>query len=271
MAVTTTPQTAARTAQRPERRAGSAAACSTPRCCGSRPRTRSRSWTRGSRSATRSCSWSRSAPRSPPTPRSHRASFRPRLQLDDRRLAVADGGLRQPGRGRGRGPRQGPGRDAAPDQAGNRGPAADRLAAWPGRHPRGGGPRHPAHPRRPRRGRGRGDHPRRRRRGRRHRVGGRVGDHRRVRPGHPGVRRRPVSGDRRHQGAVRPDRGADHLQAGRDLHRPDDRPGRGRGAAEDAERDRAEHPARLADHHLHAGGDHAAADGVLLQAPRSRW
>ena len=43
-------------------RAGSAAACSTRRCCGSRRRTRSRSWTRGSRSRTRSCSWSRSAP-----------------------------------------------------------------------------------------------------------------------------------------------------------------------------------------------------------------
>ena len=43
-------------------RAASAAGCSTRRCCGSRRRTRSRSWTRGSRSRTRSCSWSRSAP-----------------------------------------------------------------------------------------------------------------------------------------------------------------------------------------------------------------
>ena len=58
---------------------------------------------------------------------------RPRLQLDDRRLAVADGGVRQPGRGGGRGAWQGPGRDAAPHQAGDRGPAADRLAAGPGR------------------------------------------------------------------------------------------------------------------------------------------
>ena len=72
------------------------------------------------------------------------------------------------------------------------------------------------------------------------------------------------------QGAVRPDRGEDHVQAGRDLHRPDDRPGRGRGAAEDAERDRAEHPARRADDHLHAGGHHAAADG-LYSARHSRW
>ena len=124
---------------------------------------------------------------------------------------------------------------------------ARRLIDWkPGQsqNPRGGGARHPAHARRPRRGRGRGDHPRRRRRGRGHRLGGRVGDHRRVRAGDPRVRRRPVRGHRRHQGAVRPDRGADHLQAGRDVHRPDDRPGRGREAAEDAERDRAEHPAR---------------------------
>ena len=39
----------------------------------------------------------------------------------------------------------------------------------------------------------------------------------------------------------------------------------GRQAAEDAERDRAEYPARRAHRHLHARGDHAAADGVLLQ------
>src|SRR5262249_34216570 len=137
------------------------------------------------------------------------------LQLDDRRLLVAHGGVRQPGRGRGRGPRQGPGRDAAPDQAGDRGPPARRLAPGPGGHPRGGGARHPAHPRRLRGGRGRGDYPRRRRRGRGRGLGGRVRDHRRVGPGHPGVRRRPVRGHRRYQGAVRPDRSEDHLEAGR--------------------------------------------------------
>ena len=61
-------------------------------------------------------------------------------------------------------------------------------------------------------------------------------------------------------GAVRPDRRADHPEAGRELHRPDDRAGRGRQPAEDAERDRAEHPARRADDHLPArGGDPAAA------------
>ena len=78
-------------------------------------------------------------------------------------------------------------------------------------------------------------------------------------PGHPRVRRRPLRGHRRHEGAVRPDRREDHLQARRDLHRPDDRPGRGRRPAEDAERDRAEHPAGLADHRLPARRRHAAA------------
>ena len=124
---------------------------------------------------------------------------------------------------------------------------ARRLVGWqpgPDRGPRGAGTRHPAHARRLRGRRGRRDHPRRRRRGRGRGLGRRVGHHRRVGPGHPRVRRRPVRGHRRHQGAVRPDRREDHLQAGRDLHRPDDRPGRGRQAAEDAERDRAEHPAR---------------------------
>ena len=55
---------------------------------------------------------------------------------------------------------------------------------------------------------------------------------------------------------------------GETLHRPDDRPGRGRQAAEDAERDRAEHPAGRADDHLPARGGHAAADGDLLQGAR---
>ncbi|MCK7474963.1 MAG: hypothetical protein MZV49_18780 [Rhodopseudomonas palustris] len=40
---------------------------------------------------------------------------------------------------------------------------------------------------------------------------------------------------------------------GRDVPRPHDRAGRGRQAAEDAERDRAQHPAGGADHHLPAG------------------
>ena len=88
-------------------------------------------------------------------------------------------------------------------------------------------------------------HPGRRRGRRGRRLGGRVGDHRRVRPGHPRVRRRPLGGHRRHQGAVR--------LARRPHHAPN--PGEtfldrmialveGAVAAEDAERDRAHDPAR---------------------------
>ena len=58
----------------------------------------------------------------------------------------------------------------------------------------------------------------------------RVGHHRRVGTGDPGVRRRPVGRHRRHPGPVRPDRRAHHPEAGRGLHRPHDRPGRGGGA-----------------------------------------
>ena len=54
-----------------------------------------------------------------------------------------------------------------------------------------------AHARR-RRGRGGGADPRRRHRDRGHRLGRRVGDHRRVRAGDPRVRRRPQRGHRRH-------------------------------------------------------------------------
>ena len=54
-------------------------------------------------------------------------------------------------------------------------------------------------------------------------------------------------GDRRHARAVRLDRRARHGQPGRDLPRPHDRHGRRRQAPEDAERDRADHPAGRAD------------------------
>ena len=79
---------------------------------------------------------------------------------------------------------------------------------------------------------------------RRHRLGGRVCGHGRVRAGDPRVRRRPQRRDRRHARALRPHRGRDHAAAGRELPRPHDRAGRGRGAPQDAERDRARHPAR---------------------------
>ena len=129
------------------------------------------------------------------------------VRLADRGLAVADGALRQPGRGGRRGPRQGAGRVAAQDQDRHHGPSAHRLE--PGRsRPRRRGRRAAAAAGRHRRRRGRPGHPRRRRRRGRHCVGGRVGDHRRVRAGDPRVRRRPVGGHRRHHGAVRPHRRA---------------------------------------------------------------
>ena len=177
-----------------------------------------------------------------------------RLRLGGRGLALADRGVRQPRRGGGRGPRQGAGRHAAAGQ--------DRDDRTPDR--RNGGPGDAAEGRRPGRGRGRRGHPRRRRRRRGRGQRRRVGDHRRVGPGHPGVRRRPELGHRRHQGALRPDRRRDHRQAGRELHRPDDRPRRGRQPAEDAQRDRAQHPAREPDHRLPGGHrDPAAVRGLL--------
>ena len=107
------------------------------------------------------------------------------------------------------------------------------------------------HQRRRRRRRGRRADPRRRHRDRGHRLGRRVRDHRRVRPGHPRVRRRPLRGHRRHPRAVGPDRGRDHPGARPLVPGPDDRAGRGRRAAQDAERDRAEHPSGRADPDLH--------------------
>ena len=57
---------------------------------------------------------------------------------------------------------------------------------------------------------------------------------------------------------VRLDQGADHRRAGLDLPRPHDRAGRRRRAAEDAQRDRAEYPARRPDDHLRLRrGDHS--------------
>ena len=71
-------------------------------------------------------------------------------------------------------------------------------------------------------------------------------------------------GHRRHDRAVRPDRRADLHQARRVLRGPDDRAGRGRATAEDAERDRADDPAVHADDHLPARRRVAAADRRLL-------
>ena len=95
-------------------------------------------------------------------------------------------------------------------------------------------------------------HSRRRRGHRRHRHRRRVGDHRRKRAGHPRIGRRPQRRHRRHAGAVGSDQDQDHVESRRDVPRSHDRAGRRRGAPEDAERDRAEHPDRRPDAHLPA-------------------
>ena len=110
--------------------------------------------------------------------------------------------------------------------------------------------------------------PGRRHRDRGHRLGRRVGDHRRVGAGGARVRRRPLGGHRRHPGALRPDRGRDHPGARAELPRPDDRPGRGRRAAQDAERDRAQHPARRPDAGLPRRRRHAAPVRRVLRHRR---
>ena len=161
-------------------------------------------------------------------------------------VPLVHGAVRQLRRGDRRRPRQGAGRHAAQDPLRDgRPPASCR------RHDRGRR-QHRARPRRRvRRDRGRGD-PERRRGHRGHRQRRRVGDHRRVGAGDPRVGRRPLGGHRRHAGAVRRDRRAHHRATRRDVHRPDDRARRGLVASEDAERDRAQHPARRAHDHLPA-------------------
>ena len=179
-----------------------------------------------------------------------------RVRLGDHRLAVADRALRQPGRGGRRGPGQGPGRHPAAGQEGHHRPPADRLDAGrrAERLPRGGGA------------------------GRRS-CSRATSSWSRPARSSPATatssRASPASTSRPSPASPRPviresggDRSAvtggtkvlsdrivvqDHPEAGGELHRPDDRPGRGRQPAEDAERDRAEHPARRAHDHLPAG------------------
>ena len=177
------------------------------------------------------------------------------VHVHGRDLALADGRVRQPRRGARRGPRQGAGRCPAGDAHGHHRPPARRA--------RGAGLGAAA--RRRGRRRGRGGHSRRRDRDRGHRLGGRVGDHRRIGAGDPGVRRRPQRGHRRHPRALGPDRGRDHPGARQELPGSDDRPGRGCRAAQDPERDRAQHPARGADPGLPAGRRLAAPVRALRQ------
>ena len=161
-------------------------------------------------------------------------------------VAVVHGAVRQlRGSGR-RGPRQGAGGCAEAHAHRNAGEASDRRRSQ--QFPKGGG--HQPQGRRCRRGRGRRHHSVGRRGGGRHRLGERGGDHRRIRARHPRIRRRPLGRHRRHPGAVRLDQGAHYRGAGFDLHRPHDQAGRGRRAPEDAERDRARHPAGRPDHYL---------------------
>ena len=184
----------------------------------------------------------------------HRGDRPPQLlRLGHHLLAVPHRHLRQLRRGHGRRPGQGPGRDAAANAFGDRGPPPER-----GRHREPGGRRRSrqGRPRRVRGGRphpfGRGDH-------RRDRLGRRVGHNRRVGAGDPRVRGRPFRRHRRHEGALRPDRGPDHGRARAHLPRPDDRPGRGGQPPEDPQRDRPHDPAGRPDHRLLARGRGAAA------------
>ena len=115
------------------------------------------------------------------------------------------------------------------------------------------------------------DDSRRRRGDRRRRFGGRVGDYGRVCAGDSRGRRRSLGGYGRHARVSRDQiKVRDHVESGRDVPRSHDRAGRRRGAAEDAERDRAEHSAGWADDHLPACRGHAAAVCDLLDALRRR-
>ena len=187
--------------------------------------------------------------------------------LADRGLALVHRALRQLRRGDGRGPRQGPGGRPAQGAARRGREAAARGPAR--RAPREGAVAAAAQGRR-RAGRGGRHHPRRRRRDRRHRLGRRGGDHRRERARDPRERRRPQRRHRRHARALRLARRARQRESGRDLPRPHDRAGRGREAPEDAERDRARHPAgRPHDRVPARDRDAAAVLGLRGRRPRA--
>ena len=84
----------------------------------------------------------------------------------------------------------------------------------------------------------------------RHGFGQRSGDYRRVGAGHSRIRWRPLRRHRRHAGPLRLDPCAHQCRAWFDLSRPHDPSGRGRRAAKDAERNRAQHPADRPHHHF---------------------
>ncbi len=130
--------------------------------------------------------------------------------------------------------------------------------------------RHQPQGRRYRAGRGRRQHSLRRRSDRGRRLGQRGRDNRRVRARDPRIRRRPLGGHRRHASAVRLDPRPHHRGAGLDLHRPHDQAGRGRRAAEDAERDRAQHSAGGPHHHLRVRDRHRSRATRPMPAVRFR-
>ena len=101
--------------------------------------------------------------------------------------------------------------------------------------------------------------PGRRRGDRRRGVDQRKRGHRRERAGDPRGGQRLQHGHRRHRRAVGLDHRAHQRQPGRGVPRPDDRHGRRREAAEDAERDRADDPAGRDDARVPARDRHAAA------------
>ena len=81
--------------------------------------------------------------------------------------------------------------------------------------------------------------------------------------------RRSLRGDWRNTRPVGPHRRTDLRGARRELHRPHDRPGRGRQPAEDAERDRAQHSAGRIEHRAPArDGDDPAVREVLERDSR---
>ena len=179
-------------------------------------------------------------------------SGRAGLFLPDQSLALVHGAVRELRRSGRRRPRQGPGRDLAQGQDRNRRQAAGgRLG-----HQVADRSGDPAQEGRRRAGRDGRSHPVRRRGDRGRGLGQRSRDHRRIGAGHPRKRRRSLGGHRRHPGDLGLDQGSHYRPARLDLPRPHDRPGRGRRAAEDAERDRAQHPARRHVDHLRLlGGD----------------
>ena len=116
-------------------------------------------------------------------------------------------------------------------------------------------------------GRGRRRHSRGRGSHRGRGVGGRERDHRGERARDPRERGRPQRGHRRDAGPVGLADRPHQRESRRGLPRPHDRHGRGRQAPEDAERDRAQHPAGGFHHHLPAGHRHAAAVFHLQRRP----